>query len=363
MAKAGTSVRGVSASSVASSAVIGRGRSLEVDNIRLLATLLLVSYHVIGSAPNVGLQVEATSAYRHFAEYFVAVRMPLFGFVAGVVYAIRPPRLEDFSRFAMGKVHRLLVPGAVAVSVYLAISGALLGQPLDARALAAAFGLPYLHFWFLQAIFVILLVFGAFDMLTRHRAELLIAPVVVAGYFLADGVMPQAFSLHMATYLLPFFVLGVIAYRRREALAERREALLAIGSLVLAGLTAVFLADLAADGVAAIERRSAFALAFGATASIWLLLALPQVPAARAFGAFGLTIYLYHVLATSAARRVLDAAGIDDRLTHLAVGVTAGLLAPIALHMACERFALTRRLVLGTGPSRAAGPRGAVQRA
>src|SRR6185437_1975062 len=72
--------------------VVESGR---VQTMRGLACLLLVAFHAIGSTGASGLHVADDSAYRLFTNLFVHVRMPVFTFLSGLVYAWRPLRAGD----------------------------------------------------------------------------------------------------------------------------------------------------------------------------------------------------------------------------------------------------------------------------
>src|SRR5690348_13562586 len=66
--------------------------SARVQTLRGVACLLLVAFHAIGSASTSILHVPDDSPYRRFTNLFVHVRMPLFTFLSGLVYAYRPIR-------------------------------------------------------------------------------------------------------------------------------------------------------------------------------------------------------------------------------------------------------------------------------
>ncbi|MFD2015051.1 acyltransferase family protein [Vibrio olivae] len=83
-------------------------RNIKVDTLRGLACILLVAFHVIGSDASNGLRVD-TGWYREINDTFAYIRMPLFTFISGVVYAYRPFN-GDFGRFLSGKFKRVLVP-------------------------------------------------------------------------------------------------------------------------------------------------------------------------------------------------------------------------------------------------------------
>ena len=67
--------------------------TLHLDTIRGLACLLLVTYHVVGPDRFTGMRVADGSFYRTvLADGPLLVRMPLFTFLSGFVYAYRPVR-------------------------------------------------------------------------------------------------------------------------------------------------------------------------------------------------------------------------------------------------------------------------------
>ena len=57
-----------------------------IDELRGFACLLLVSLHVIGHSPKVGMRLEEGSLLRYTADSWLFVRMPLFTFISGLVY-------------------------------------------------------------------------------------------------------------------------------------------------------------------------------------------------------------------------------------------------------------------------------------
>jgi fucose 4-O-acetylase-like acetyltransferase len=90
---------------------------VQIDTIRGLACVLLVAYHVVGSEPSNGLLL-ADGPYRLAADLLAYIRMPLFTFLSGYVYAWRPFNGYIHS-FLRGKVRRLLIPMVVVGSVFV----------------------------------------------------------------------------------------------------------------------------------------------------------------------------------------------------------------------------------------------------
>src|SRR5882762_10279178 len=81
-----------------------------IQALRGFSCLLLVAFHVIGSRATSGLHAGDDSLYRHFANLLQHVRMPLFTFLSGFVYAYRPVLQGRFGTFAQRKFKRLWLP-------------------------------------------------------------------------------------------------------------------------------------------------------------------------------------------------------------------------------------------------------------
>lgn len=94
-----------------------RTRDLSVDTLRGIACILLVTMHVIGYDENQGIHVPDTSALRWYTESFVYLRMPLFTFLSGFVYAWRPAKHGQYRSFMGKKARRLLVPYVIFVAL------------------------------------------------------------------------------------------------------------------------------------------------------------------------------------------------------------------------------------------------------
>src|SRR5580765_5491876 len=137
--------------------------SERIQSARGLACILLVSFHVIGNEPTTGLHVPQDSGLNFFAHLFSYIRMPLFSFLSGFVYAYRPVRESQGLQLAASKLRRLMIPMITAVTATYVLTllherhsaeipssfGAALGQLLP------LYIYPYKHFWFLQALFLV----------------------------------------------------------------------------------------------------------------------------------------------------------------------------------------------------------------
>ena len=314
-----------------------------IETMRASATILLVSYHVVE-----GLQTSYPHPLRLFADFLVDVRMPLFAFIAGFVYAARPVELSKFRSFAIGKFHRLLIPGAIAITVFAAFESLAGGRmQTELSQIWMLYLLPYAHYWFLQAVFIIFLTYGLIDALSKQRADLTLF-VLSIGIYVSGILFPlDVFSVDSVLYLLPFFLLGVIV-KRHGALIYRHRVWIVIASLIiLTAATAWNIVDLSETGTFSLDRRDIQSVTFGLAACAFLVIVLPRVSALEVIGPITFTIYLYHVFFTSAMRRALDALGMKDDGLHFVLGVGAGVALPALLHLGLQHTNILSRYILG----------------
>ncbi len=96
-------------------------KDTSIEALRGLACVLLVMAHVIGENAAGGLRVPDDSIFRWYVDSFAYIRMPLFTFISGYVYAMRPlTAIENWPAFLKGKTRRLLLPMFV-VGTFLAV--------------------------------------------------------------------------------------------------------------------------------------------------------------------------------------------------------------------------------------------------
>jgi fucose 4-O-acetylase-like acetyltransferase len=324
-------------------------RTEPIETLRALAVLLLVFYHVVGSGPTAGLEIDYPHPLRTINDLMVDLRMPTFAFVAGYVYAIRPVAIGAYGGFMTGKVRRLLVPGAVAVTLF-ALAATLTGMSMALDEWARFWRIylfPYAHFWFLQAIFLIFSVLALIEARTGPRAAWALLAAAVPLYLLDLFPPGNPFAVKQAVYLAPYFLCGVL-YRRHLRLLRRHGRLVLPLCLALAAV-ALWLPVEAYRETGAVPgaKRDLQSLALGMAAPVALMLVLPNLPWLSRFGAASFTIYLYHVFGTSGMRQVLEGLGISSLAVLVPAGIAAGIALPLALHALSERTGPTRRLVLG----------------
>ncbi|WP_306751793.1 acyltransferase family protein [Paracoccus actinidiae] len=173
--------------------------------MRGLAVLLLVSFHVIGATSDAGLQLDYPHPLRVFADLLIDLRMPLFAFIAGYVYGLRPIQLGQYGSFVSGKFKRLAVPGSIAMLIFAFLS-TMAGREsfaVGAGDLCRIFVFPYAHYWFLQAILLIFLLHGLIEIGTGNRGTPLLLGMACA-IFLWPVFPPPCFRSIRLCCCFPF---------------------------------------------------------------------------------------------------------------------------------------------------------------
>ena len=159
--------------------------SARVQTLRGTACLLLVAFHTVGSTAASGLHVPDGSPYREFTNLFAHVRMPLFTFLSGLVYAYRPLRAGHALQFSGKKVCRLGLPFIVASTLLYCLNFAMHRGVPPLLQMWTIYVFPYKHLWFVQAlllVFVALVVLESLGALSTFPRFMLVFAVSVGLY-------------------------------------------------------------------------------------------------------------------------------------------------------------------------------------
>ena len=323
-----------------------------VQTLRGAACIFLVAYHAIGSSAASGLHMADGTVLRHLADSFIYLRMPLFAFVAGLVYTFRSISTgQSIGGFLAGKARRLLIPMLVASSLQFALAGVTEGQ-------GSAYFLgilwlpvfPYEHYWFLQAMFLIFALTALLDSfgVLASRAAIVLLMVAAGIVSMSDVVQVRFMATHSAFYLLPFFLLGLYFGRFGDPLARRGGVAVAL-LLVVVGLVTTQ-AGLLGFLDHAVPREGAMAILFGAAFCMLIMRTGWTNRGLQYVGKYSYSIYLFHMFAVAPLRVALPKLGIEQPYLLFVLMVVGGLSAPILVEMVAGRFTVTRFLLLGQKP-------------
>ncbi len=322
-------------------------RNLPVDTLRGLACLLLVAVHVVGINASVGLQV-TDGFIRNINDALAYIRMPLFTFLSGIVYAYRPFS-GDTGRFIAGKARRLLVPMLVVGTLFALVQAYTPGTHDAVDNWYLLHILPVAHFWFIEAIFIIFMFMIPLELLRGFRSIRTFGLVLMAAcaLYLSDFHL-QLFAVSGAIYLFPFFLTGMALQRYGLVKYINR-----LTGIVLLGLAAIGILLVMQDVIPADGKRTIVSLAVGCIACIGLLAQRFSSPVLARIGIYSYTIYLYHVFFTAGSRVALNQLGLDNLYVLFFAGLAAGILGPIILDILFRRSNISGILLLGKSPRKA----------
>jgi glucan biosynthesis protein C len=318
--------------------------SARVQTLRGLACLLLVAFHTVGATAGSGLHVPDDSRYREFTNLFVHVRMPLFTFLSGFVYAFRPLRSGQALRFSGKKVRRLGVPLLVTSTVLYGLHFAMHHQVPSLSRMWSIYVFPYWHLWFVQAlllVFAALVVLESLGALSTFRRFIVVFALSLVLYLYGPFERQNVLGLQNATYLLPFFLGGLGAYRYRGLLQTRRALIASVGCFIVTqGFHSYILLTRALAPIDPVANRSALSLLIGLSASLCALQLLPRVRLMEQIGGSSYPIYLYHPLFIAA---VMSGAGalltLPTSLLFVGAGA-AGIAGPMVIQLAARQIPL-----------------------
>lgn len=326
-----------------------KSRDLSIDTLRGIACILLVALHVIGENPSQGLRVAEGHPLALFTQLAFHLRMPLFAMLSGFVYAWRPAERGRMGKFWKGKARRLILPFVFAATAFAGINTVLGGGfALPLGEFWQVYFFAYAHFWFIQAVLLIFAAFALADWLLPNRPHevalgMLILSIVLFVAPIAADV--EFLSITRGLYLFPFFALGVFMNRfdpKRFGPAAQFWLGVAVVLFFLHTLASL------ADPHRTIERRAIFSLVAGLAFAGALLANRFTFRPLAWIGQYSYSIYLYHLFAVMGLQMVYNYTGEPAPWPGIVMGLTAGLLTPIAVeYMTLRYFSWAAPFVVG----------------
>lgn len=321
-------------------------RRLEIDTLRGIACIMLVAYHVIGSTAQSGLRLDG-GFYRDLNETLIYLRMPLFTFLSGLVYAYRPFS-GGVKEYTIKKIRRLLVPmltvGTLFVLMQMAIPGT---NNSGVEPWYLIHIIPVGHYWFIESLFFVFLL-----VVLLEKAQVLDSPrtyfivLIAAGYIYTLPLHSKILSFTGFIYLLPYFLIGMGVKRYNLVQGSSKTA---VCWLLLPTVTIVF-GLIYMQWIEPFGKRSPQGLLLGASACIAIYALNLRFKFIAWIGVFSYSIYLFHVFCTAGSRVVLTKLGIEQIEVLLICGVVLGLIGPIVAESIFSRSSITRVAFLGKSP-------------
>jgi len=315
----------------------------KLQTLRGIACIGVVYFHLIGNGET-GLKLDANNTYSMIADFLAYIRMPLFTFLSGYVYAYR--RFDGGAVVYMtGKTRRIILP-LIAVSSLFAViqfNTPNVGKVFD-QELWSFFLYPYAHFWFLHSIFTLFIIIALVDNFSQRSNKALWALALISiPLFFYSLQFTSFFSFNKTLYLLPFFLCGIFANIYK---IENINIKYMLGMLVAFLLLFTVHVNNLLDGVL-LDRLSLLALLIGLMGSLLLLRFCFSNKYLMYIGGFSYTIYLFHVFGTAASRIFLNKLGDFSVSTHVLIGLFLGITLPIITHLVIAKISFLRPFFLG----------------
>lgn len=314
------------------------GRIAWIDDARGIGIALVVVGHVLRGL--IAASILPDSPPVAFGDAWIyAFHMPLFFFLSGM---FGPRNLDRPTRpFLQRELRSIAYPYLVWSVLQAGIQIVLAGHTNHAASVSDLLRIPWvpvMQFWFLYALFLIVLFVHALRRLGLSYPQVALVTLVleVATRFVSLGSWGVLYeAVHNAPYFAFGAALGPALLSRAPTLRPGRA--FAAASLGFAALAACIFAGLGPAGLvgyalASLGIASALSLAIGLGRERWL-------EGIRTLGVHSLPIFVAHTLGSAFARIALRALfGVESAAVHLVAGVSAGLLLPVALAVACERL-------------------------
>lgn len=318
---------------------LGKNKDIRIDTLRGLACLFLVLFHIIGDNSESGLKIQG-GLLRDFNDLLAYIRMPLFTFLSGYVYALRPFKSGSVA-FVKGKARRLLLPMLVAGTLFAIIQSITPGSNSGVNNWLTLHIIPVAHFWFVEALFIIFLAIVVLEKcnLFATRNTAIVVALLAIALFLSP-INSRYFALSGALYLLPFFLAGM--YVKRFNISPQP-----MLGLALLAMVSITLVTISPNFHVSKYDRDALVLIVGVAACLGLLsFGWKSVPLAF-IGRFSYSIYIYHVFFTAGCRIVLLKLGIESLTPLILISLLGGLLGPIITELLINKNSYGKTLLLG----------------
>lgn len=324
-------------------------KNAQIQALRGFACILLVLYHVVGDSPTNGLRV-TEGPVRWLNDGLAYLRMPLFTFLSGWVYGLRPIQ-GDLTHFMAGKARRLLVPMLFVGTIFALMQAMVPGSNTAVQNWYLLHIEPVAHFWYLESLFWIFLGVALLDK-WGHLGKLWGFGVwslgVLVLHLMFDGT--RLLGIEGAVYLAPYFLLGLLLSRFDVSHLMLHKAVAMI--LCAVAVTLIYNMGWPTPNP---DRRTFSMLLVGLSLCV-LVLRLP-LPGAWwiQVGASSYAVYLFHVFFTAASRIATEKMGLTWLPLQLLLGALLGIVGPMVVEKKAQQNRLSGLLMLGKSVHRKKG--------
>ena len=328
------------------------GKSQSIETIRGIACILLVAYHVVGNNYTNGLRLHPDHWLVIFNRIFEFVRMPLFSFISGLVFSAYVSNTIEWKKKVKSKVRRLLIPMIFVSSIHFLLQLHFAdGSPSK---MWQIYFLPYEHFWFLQSVFLLMLItlsisykIESNDFSNNAWIGILVGSIV---FITVERWRPDIFSAYKACYLATFFFLGLLIQNLRwnddssPVLRNRNRLIIAASAVLSFIIGCIVIFNSTNDSIF----YRFVQVIVGINVCLLMLISKLEIRPLAWIGEKSYAIFLFHVFFTAGARILFDnLIGIEVTIILFAIGLFLGLIGPILANDIIMRSKFLSLILLG----------------
>lgn len=309
-------------------------RDKQADLLRGYACLLVVIGHVFIGVRTSGIAVPGFLAV---SEKFIwSFHIDLFMFLSGYVFSLTGGAAAKGGRraFLLGKLLSLGVPYLIFSCLYAVVNSLTPGvnNSSSVSDVLSIWYKPIAQYWFLFALFWLFVIWAVISKPIKSNAlitALLYTFFIVCKCFKINlGFLDSSFNCVLA-FGLGTCIKSLNISRLPKAVRAVTAALHIAAAVILINFnlyTKLFIDDI----------LTVFGI-FSSLCFISLISRLPAVSKALGFiCVYSFPLYLTHTFFTAGARIILLRLGVTNCFVHIAAGIAAGLLFPIAAAKAAE---------------------------
>ena len=319
---------------------IARERVKWIDALRGFIMLLMVFGHVWAGLHRAQL-LKSEWIFTAVYNWIYFFHMPALFVISGMFFSGSGGK-QNFAQSNGQRVLRFLYPLVLWSYVYFLTKYAFesdVNRPVSVTDVVLAPFPPKDHFWFIWALFVIQLAASALFVLMdrlpggHHRV---MRGMSGLGLALLATLAPgnQNPWIAASVWMAPFFFLGVLLYKFPRQEFSGAAALVSGFLLFLIPPTAavMFGTNVASIVIYAAQAVCILGLMLVAMGLGHHFARARMTDLLVRIGQASMTIYLLHIFFTSGVRIILSRLKVDDLTIHLAAGLIAGLVLPLAIH-------------------------------
>jgi fucose 4-O-acetylase-like acetyltransferase len=306
-----------------------------VDYARGIAIFGVVMWHVVGGVVNSDIPTtEGMVAFGDIWDMYTFRLMPIFFFLSGAFFVRSLSR--PFMKVLTTKIRTIVYPYFLW-SLVMLIIGTLTVRFRNGTETLTEFPRlfydPILHFWFLFALFVIMMAVYVAHRLRISRWLVLLGTLALFVWSASTIFYTVWYVIGQIGYFAIYFVAGYLVGSDFIKRVEATPLAVNVGMLALGGVILAAVPVTGLNVTALIWQPLAATIAMLMTINLSVIMARYSVLSfVRYWGDVSLEIYLVHVLALSSTRIVLyNLLGIENAWLHIIAGIIIGMYAPIVL--------------------------------